>query len=201
MMLSRGAARGGAAGTPPGVPRCRQGEGAARTRWEAGPQQPLIRHDGHAGIIRGAMAAAVMRRLSFVIMHTTIGGSPFQPLPRPHRETVSSRPSCAACGDLGRYRQPMTITRARAWHLLNALVCAASLALQFYLTWTNNNTDPSPNTRPLRMANFFSYFTIQSNLIVLAVAISLILLADRDGPFWRVVRLDALVCITVTCLV
>lgn len=95
----------------------------------------------------------------------------------------------------------MTITRARAWHLLTALVCAASLALQFYLSWTNSNTDVSPYARPMRMANFFSYFTIQSNLIVLAAAIALTLAADRDGPFWRVVHLDALICITVTCLV
>ncbi|MFL6112479.1 MAG: Pr6Pr family membrane protein [Catenulispora sp.] len=95
----------------------------------------------------------------------------------------------------------MTITRARAWHLLTALVCAASLALQFSLTWTNNNTDFSPYDRPMRVANFLSYFTIQSNLIVLAVAGSLVRVADRNGSVWKVARLEALVCITVTCLV
>lgn len=46
----------------------------------------------------------------------------------------------------------MTITRARAWHLLTALVCAASLALQFSLSWTNTNTGLSPHRRPMRMA-------------------------------------------------
>lgn len=95
----------------------------------------------------------------------------------------------------------MTITRARAWYLLTALVCAASLALQFYLSWTNTNTDLSPYRRPMRMANFFSFFTIQSNLIVLGAAVALILAADRDGVLWRVIHLDALICITVTCLV
>lgn len=95
----------------------------------------------------------------------------------------------------------MTITRARAWHLLTALVCAAALSLQFYLSAANENTVPSPYALGRRLANFFSFFTIQSNLIVLAVAISLVLAADRDGPVWRVARLDALVCITVTCLV
>jgi hypothetical protein len=51
------------------------------------------------------------------------------------------------------------------------------------------------------MANFFSFFTIQSNLLVLVSVVGLVLAADRDGPLWRVVRLDALVCITVTGLV
>lgn len=95
----------------------------------------------------------------------------------------------------------MTIARARAWHVLTALVCAAALALQFSLTWTNHDTDFSPYDRPMRVANFLSYFTIQSNLIVLAVAVSLVLMADCDRPVWKVARLDALVCITVTCLV
>lgn len=95
----------------------------------------------------------------------------------------------------------MTITRARAAHLSTALVCAASLALQFYLSWTNTNTDVSPYGRLMRMVNFFSFFTIQSNLIVLVSVAGLVLAADRDGPLWRVVRLDALVCITVTGLV
>ncbi|NUR31669.1 MAG: Pr6Pr family membrane protein [Catenulispora sp.] len=95
----------------------------------------------------------------------------------------------------------MTISGARAWHLLTATVCAASLSLQFYLSAANENTEPSPYALGRRMANFFSFFTIQSNLIVLAVAVSLVLFADRDGRLWRVARLDSLVCISVTCLV
>lgn len=95
----------------------------------------------------------------------------------------------------------MTISRARAWHLVTASVCAASLCLQFYLSAANKNTEPSPYALGKRMANFFSFFTIQSNLLVLGVAVSLVLLADRDGPFWRIARLDALICISVTCLV
>lgn len=95
----------------------------------------------------------------------------------------------------------MTIERARAWHLLTTLVCAASLTLQFYLSAANKNTEVSPFTVGTRIANFFSYFTIQSNLIVLAVAIALVLLPARAGTVWSVVLLDALLCIAVTCLV
>ncbi|WP_432549020.1 Pr6Pr family membrane protein [Kineococcus arenarius] len=47
----------------------------------------------------------------------------------------------------------------------------------------------------------FSYFTIQSNVLVLAAAASLTLRPDRDGPAWRVLRLDALLGITITGVV
>ncbi|WP_194912780.1 Pr6Pr family membrane protein [Catenulispora rubra] len=95
----------------------------------------------------------------------------------------------------------MTIERARAWHLLTVLVCAASLVLQFYLSAANKNTQVSPFTVGTRIGNFFCFFTIQSNLIVLAVAIALVLVPDRRGAWWPVALLDALLCITVTCLV
>lgn len=95
----------------------------------------------------------------------------------------------------------MTIERARAWHLLTTLVCAASLVLQFYLSAANKNTQVSPFTVGTRIGNFFCYFTIQSNLIVLAAAIALVLVPDRRGTWWPAALLDALLCITVTCLV
>jgi hypothetical protein len=99
------------------------------------------------------------------------------------------------------YCQRVTITRARYWHFGTALICAASLILQFVLSATNKTTDPSPDGAALRMSNFFSYFTIQSNIIVLCVAVLLFLVPDRDGPVWRVFHLDAVMCITITCLV
>ncbi len=52
-----------------------------------------------------------------------------------------------------------------------------------------------------RFVRFLSYFTVQSNLLVLVAAVSLVLDPARDGRFWRVVRLDALLGITVTGLV
>lgn len=52
-----------------------------------------------------------------------------------------------------------------------------------------------------RLVRLLSYFTIQSNLIVLAVALCLVLNPGRDGVIWRVVRLDALLGIVITGLV
>lgn len=52
-----------------------------------------------------------------------------------------------------------------------------------------------------RFVRLFSYFTIDSNLIVLVVAILLVAKPDRDGPLWRVVRLDSLLSIVITGLV
>ncbi len=48
---------------------------------------------------------------------------------------------------------------------------------------------------------FFVYFTILTNLLVLAVTVSLAREPDRDGRVWRVLRLDAVVCIAVTGVV
>jgi hypothetical protein len=42
----------------------------------------------------------------------------------------------------------------------------------------------------VRLGRLVSYFTIESNLLVLAVAVSLVLAPGR-GRLWRVVRLDA----------
>ncbi|MER7245918.1 Pr6Pr family membrane protein [Kribbella sp. NPDC000426] len=52
-----------------------------------------------------------------------------------------------------------------------------------------------------RLWRLFSFFTIQSNLIVLAVAIGLVLRPLRDGSRWGVVRLDSLLGIVITGLV
>jgi hypothetical protein len=95
----------------------------------------------------------------------------------------------------------MTTTLSRRWHLGVVAICAASLVLQFYLSAANKNTLKVDYSAAKRIANYFSYFTIESNIIVLCVAVSLVLGADRDGPVWRVFRFIAVLCITVTCLV
>jgi hypothetical protein len=90
----------------------------------------------------------------------------------------------------------MTKRWARYWHFATLLVSAASLVFQFHLA-LNGSLD----TAPTRVIRYFSYFTIQSNFIVCFIAASLVLRADRDGPLWRVVRLDSVLCITVTGIV
>lgn len=68
---------------------------------------------------------------------------------------------------------------------------------------------PDPNTGETvasvgvatRMIQTFSFFTIQSNILVLIVAATLVINPGRDGRIWRILRLDALLGITITGLV
>ena len=95
---------------------------------------------------------------------------------------------------------------ARLWHLLIAVDVAAALVIQVGLILTGG---PDPNSGEAvgslgigtRVIQTLSYFTIQSNILVLVVAISLVIDPDRDGRLWRVLRLDALLGITITGLV
>ena len=97
-------------------------------------------------------------------------------------------------------------TPARAAHAVVALVVVVSLGVQLVLLLTGAtdvNTGDSQAEVPVvtRLVRLFSYFTIQSNLFVLAASVSLALAPRRDGRWWRVLRLDALLGITVTGLV
>ncbi|TCP45040.1 hypothetical protein EV191_1176 [Tamaricihabitans halophyticus] len=53
----------------------------------------------------------------------------------------------------------------------------------------------------VRLWRMFSFFTIQSNLLVLATAVILMWRPAHDGRFWRVLRLDAMLGILITGLV
>lgn len=57
---------------------------------------------------------------------------------------------------------------------------------------------PSASTRVIR---YFSFFTVESNLLVAGTAAWLVVRPDHDGPVWRVLRLGALFGITVTGIV
>lgn len=95
---------------------------------------------------------------------------------------------------------------SRAWHAILAAVVLASLILQIALLVTQG-TDVTTGAESeavslsTRFVRFFSYFTIQSNLLVLASAVTLALNPERDGPVWRVLRLDALIGIAITGVV
>lgn len=82
---------------------------------------------------------------------------------------------------------------SRAWHGALALVATANLLLQLVLTSTAEGDSPA-----VRLVRLFSFFTVQSNVLVIIAAATLALRPDRDGRWWRVLRLDAVVCITVT---
>lgn len=62
----------------------------------------------------------------------------------------------------------------------------------------------APTTAPNQfeqIVRLLSFFTIQSNLLIGGVSIALALRPGRDGRVFRVIRLDALLCILVTGVV
>ncbi|GAA0471980.1 hypothetical protein Ade02nite_51540 [Paractinoplanes deccanensis] len=87
-------------------------------------------------------------------------------------------------------------TASRVWHTLLFAVVLASLVIQ--VTLSAQGDDAPAATRFVRL---FSYFTIQSNILVLIVAGSLVRDPGRDGSLWRILHLDALLGIVVTGIV
>jgi hypothetical protein len=89
---------------------------------------------------------------------------------------------------------------AQAWHALTFVIALASIVTELVMVANGHNpllaTDvPPASTRVIR---FLSYFTIESNLLVAATAAMLAAAPARDGTLFRVLRLDALLGITVT---
>jgi hypothetical protein len=88
---------------------------------------------------------------------------------------------------------------ARTLHAIVALAATVGVAMELVRAIVDGpGIAPSHTERIVRL---FSYFTVQSNILV---AVSSWLLAwrpDRDGRVFRVVRLDALLCIAVTGVV
>ncbi len=97
----------------------------------------------------------------------------------------------------------MKITWARWWHLLNAVVVVAGLVLQLVLVLQGGKVldEVDPPGLGDRIYQFFAYFTVESNLLIAAAVITLALDPERDGRWWRVLRLAGLVGITVTAVV
>jgi hypothetical protein len=94
----------------------------------------------------------------------------------------------------------------RAWQAVLALVIAAAMITQIVVIVDGGqdvNTAPGEGSVGLavRLVRLFSYFTIESNLLVLALAVSLALNPVRDGRRWRVLHADALLGIIITGLV
>ena len=95
---------------------------------------------------------------------------------------------------------------SRAWNAVLVIVILAALGTQIALLLAggpdvNAVTGGAATDLPTRFVNRCSYFTIQSNLLVLASAIPLVFAPQHDGALWRVLRLDALIGITVTGIV
>jgi hypothetical protein len=95
---------------------------------------------------------------------------------------------------------------SRLWHAVLFAVVAAAFVTQLVLVLRGgtdvNATDGTPPAGTgTRVVNLLSFFTIQSNLLVLAAAATLAADPARDGRWWRVLRLDGLLGITITGIV
>ncbi|MEP7736705.1 Pr6Pr family membrane protein [Nocardioides sp. 31GB23] len=91
-------------------------------------------------------------------------------------------------------------SRVRSWHALVAVVAAAALLLQLVLVVQGGRVLDEQSVPPLevRLGRLVSYFTVQSNLLVALAAAHL---ARHPRPGRPVLRLDAVVGITITGLV
>src|ERR1700733_4400611 len=90
---------------------------------------------------------------------------------------------------------------SRGWHAVLAIVVTASFVGQLYLL-AHGQTDLSASrdqgvSVAVRLGRLVSYFTIESNLLVLAAAVSLVLAPGRDGRLWRGVPLGGLCCVVL----
>lgn len=88
---------------------------------------------------------------------------------------------------------------ARVYSALTAVVVLVALAIQIPITAA---TEGGAFTTPAaRVANLFTYFTIQTNLLVAGVGIALAAGWDGRSTLFRTLRLDALLGITITGVV
>ncbi|MFC7489410.1 MULTISPECIES: Pr6Pr family membrane protein [unclassified Knoellia] len=97
-----------------------------------------------------------------------------------------------------------TQRQARTWHALTAVVTWAALILQVVLVLKGGRVlDESVGPVPLgtRLIRLVSYFTILSNLLVAITTTTLALGQAAYPRWWRVLRLNAVICIAVTGVV
>jgi hypothetical protein len=94
---------------------------------------------------------------------------------------------------------------SQIWNAVIVLVVVVSVVTQLVLVIRGVDVlvddDGDLASRPMRVLRFFSYFTIQSNLLAMVTAATLVLRPDRDGRWWRILRIAAIVGMTVTFFV
>ncbi len=98
---------------------------------------------------------------------------------------------------------PPTRTNAARWHAVTAAVAASAVVFQLVLVVQGGTVldETDPPDLVTRVYRFFSYFTIQSNLLVAVTAAWLARTPTYDGRAFRVLRAAGLVGITITGVV
>jgi len=79
----------------------------------------------------------------------------------------------------------------RSWYATIAALAMAALVGQIALVIEHYRS----------IVNFFSYFTVESNILVLAMSALIVIIPARNGRTWGLLRLAALTGITVTGVV
>lgn len=92
---------------------------------------------------------------------------------------------------------------ARLWHGATFVVGLFALVAQLILAIQGARVlvEVDPPSLPERLIRLVGYFTIQANIAVTVTAFTLLRDPERDGRWWRVVRVAAVVGITITGIV
>jgi hypothetical protein len=94
---------------------------------------------------------------------------------------------------------------SQVWNTVIVVVVLVSMTTQLVLVVRGVDVlvedDGTVASTPMRVVRFFSYFTIQSNLLAMVTAATIVLRPDRDGRWWRIARIAAVVGMTVTFFV
>lgn len=105
---------------------------------------------------------------------------------------------------------PLPARWARPLFALNAVVAWFAVGFQVFISvsgmYPSQNTDPDLYGDPGqgflgRLIDILSYFTILSNVVVAVVMTTLWRAPRRTAWFFRALRLDSLMMITITCIV
>ncbi len=114
----------------------------------------------------------------------------------------------AGIDDHLRHRDARSSVVTRGWHAAIAVLVLAGLVVQLWVAVKVSATPPghavgtlAGTSLPGRVVRVLSFFTVQSNILSGIVSAQLARNPHRNGPLWRVVRLAALVGITVTGVV
>jgi len=81
------------------------------------------------------------------------------------------------------------------------VIVAFGLVLQLALVLSRDSSEGAFAETPARIVNYFSFFTVQSNVLVAVTTGLLALNLDRRSTVFRVLRLDGVLCIAVTGVV
>ena len=90
------------------------------------------------------------------------------------------------------------------WNVVLSAIIILALLVQLGLVIRGHNVLVVDGRKPAtgtRVVRFFSYFTVQSNILVALTCAWLAVRPEESSAVWKVLRLDALIGITVTGII